>query len=169
MIFIHSLTHSRYPSVQRGIRFATINLTPVLLLLMMSACAPTAGPVPEQESPTREFDTVEGEIDDEIPPGTIPSRKPSECPDLDSQLYQLTQADDPVLMAEQLGFRVKDDKLQVLLILTSEDTTFLHEFGVELGTQSGKQVQAFVPFDQLCELANVDQVLAIRPPAQAIP
>jgi hypothetical protein len=126
--------------IRKGSRLLPISFTSMLFFLLMGSCTTT-----------------------------IPTREPSECPALDSQLYQLTKADNPLLLAEQLGFRTKDGKLHVLLVLTSEETAFLIDFGAELGTQSGNQVQAFVPIDQLCDLANTDSVLAIRPPAQAVP
>ena len=147
-------------------------MTLALIAMLLGACVPPVSPATgQQDFPTAEFDAVEGGSDTEISPETIPLREPRECPALDSLLYQLTQADDPPLLAEQLGFKVKEDKVQVLLILASEDTDtgFLREFEAEMGTQSGSQVQAFVPIDQLCKLANTDSVLAIRPPAQAFP
>ncbi|MFO7743463.1 MAG: hypothetical protein R6X31_14245 [Anaerolineae bacterium] len=114
-----------------------------------------------------EREIVEGDLSRD--PETIPSREPNDCcPALESQLHQLTQTDDPPLVAEQLGFRVKDDKVQVLFVLAGEETGFLLDYGVELGSQSGNQVQGFAPFDQLCELANLDAVLAVRPAAQAV-
>jgi len=90
-------------------------------------------------------------------------RQPSSCPGLDSQLYQLIQTENPISTASQIGMFVKDEKVQVLFVLKSEDTSFLLEYAVDLGTQSGQQVQGYAPFDRLCELANLDAVLAIRP------
>lgn len=79
----------------------------------------------------------------------------------------MTQANDPALVAEHLGLRTKERKVQVLLLLASEETSFLQDFGAEVGTQVGNEVQAFMPIDQLCQLANHDTVLAVRPAAQA--
>ncbi|MFO7742595.1 MAG: hypothetical protein R6X31_09815 [Anaerolineae bacterium] len=150
--------------IRGGIGSLCVSLTTALLLLLMGGCAlPTSLPA------TDESDVPGDEVDDQVSPETIPPRDPRECPALDSQLFDLTQVDDPAQLAEELGFRVRDGKVQVLLVLTSEDTGFLEEYGVELGTQSGCQVQAFVPFDQLCELAKTDPVLAVRPAAQAFP
>jgi hypothetical protein len=136
----------------------TALLTMALLSSLVAACTSTA-----------DFDTLESQPHTEISPETIPEREARECPALDSQLFQLTQADEPLRLAEQLGLRVKDEKVQVLLILVSEETGFLQDYGVELGTQSGNQAQAFVSIDQLCELANNDAVIAIRAPAEAFP
>lgn len=109
------------------------------------------------------------DIDSEIPPEAIPPRAARDCPGLDSQLFQLAQADDPALLAELLGLRTKEGRVQVLLLLASEETSFLQDFGAEVGTQSGSEVQTFVPVDQLCPLANHNAVLAVRPAAQAFP
>jgi len=167
-----SVSYSRqaeHHPVQRAIRLAPINLAAALFLFLLAACVPPPSPITGRAAPTAEFGVVEGKPSSTIFPGTIPPRKPRTCLALDSQLFQFTQTDDPSRTAEQLGFRVKDGKIQVLLVLASEDTDFLQEFGVEVGTQSASQVQAFVPMDQLCALAHTDQVLAIRPIAQAFP
>ena len=146
------------------------------LLALTEACSirSTSPPAaseqaPGQQSvlPTPEFDTLEIEPDAQMSP--LPTREPSHCPDLDSQLFQITQAPDPLDLAEELQFKIRKDKIQVLLILDRNETDFLRDFEVELGTQSGTQVQAFVPIGQLCDLANTDQVLAIRPLAQIAP
>jgi hypothetical protein len=71
--------------------------------------------------------------------------------------------------AKRARLKVKEDKVHVLLVLAREDTRFLQAFGVEIGKQSGMQVQAFVPIDHLCDLAKSPEVLAIRLPAEAIP
>lgn len=133
-------------------------LIAVLFLSLLAACRPSAGTDPAQ-----------GQFATEIQPEMIPSREARECPALDSQLYQLTLADDPLRLADQLGLRIKDEKVQVLVILAGQETGFLQDYGAELGTQSGSQIQVFIPFDQLCELAKDDAVIAIRAPAQAFP
>jgi hypothetical protein len=124
----------------------------------------------EQNAPsTPEFDVVQIEPDAQVSPGDLEAREQSDCPDLDSVLFQITQAPDPLDLAEQLGLTVREDRVQVLLILDCEDAGFLRNFEVEIGTQVGTQVQAFVPVDQLCDLANTSEVLAIRLSAQAVP
>jgi len=164
------------------VRMPSLWVALVTLLVLTSGCnAWPASPSPaaseqtpgqalEQNVPTTpEFETMEIEPDLQAAPGDLQSREQSDCPGLDSLLFQITQAPDPLEMAEQLQLKVKEDKIQVLLILDHEDTGFLQDFGVEVGAQSGTKVQAFVPINQLCDLANTDEVLAIRPPAQAVP
>jgi hypothetical protein len=151
-------------------------ICPLLLLLLgLSACAPAAKATPHGlqastvDNETAEFET--GSVPSTInrSPEAKPSKMKSDCPALDSQLTQLLQSEDPAGQAEQLGYRVKEGKIQVLLTLLAENTDFLAGYGAELGTQSGSQVQAFVPFDQLCELAKHPDVQSIRPTAQFNP
>lgn len=141
----------------------------VLLALAIGCSTPLLPQAPGQQDapPTPEADTED--VSGEISSDDLPSREPSECPDLDSQLFQITQSSNPIEAAERLGLRIKENKIQVLLILEGEDTNFLKDFEAEIGTQAGEKVQAFVPIDRLCELANADEVLAIRLPAQAAP
>jgi hypothetical protein len=148
----------------------------VALLILTGACStqPSSlpGQGPEQDVPsTPEAGTVEIRPDmQQVSPGNLDEpRKQSDCPGLDSLLLQIVQSSDPLDSAEQLHLNVKEDKVQVLLVLDREDVGFLQDFEVEIGTQSGTEVQAFVPISQLCDLANTDEVLAIRVPAQAVP
>ncbi len=103
---------------------------------------------------------------DQIDPDTLPTtEKNTTCPDLDSMLFQLTQSETPLETAEKLGLNLQDEKVQALLMLESENTVLPEQFDLEIGTRSGAQVQAFVPIDQLCDLANTPEVIAIKTPA----
>ena len=75
---------------------------------------------------------------------------------------------DPVPTAEQRGFRLKDGNVFVLLVLADEETQTPEGFDLDVGTRSGDQVQVFVPFTQLCDLANTDEVIAIRQPMEPV-
>jgi hypothetical protein len=144
-------------------------LTCVILLVAFAACAPPANSTPlGLNAATAELKTMEVQIDTKITPQGNKSRESNGCPALDSQLYQLSQMENAPEKAKQLGLRIKDDKVQVLIILDSENSDFLLNYGAEVGTQIGKQVQAYIPFDQLCKLAIESSVLAIRPAAQAV-
>lgn len=148
-------------SFSRRISIAYIFLI-TLLVAGMTACTAAT-------SPTEEFETGDGNVDTEISPEDLPSRQPSDCPALDSQLLQLINAEEALSMAEQLGFPVQENAIQVLIVLAGEETAFLEGFGAEVGTQSGNEVQAYVPIDRLCHLANSDAVSAVRPVAQPMP
>jgi hypothetical protein len=91
-----------------------------------------------------------------------------DCPGLDSSLAQVAASPDPLEQARLSLMTVRDGKIQVVLVLSQEDTGFLQSYDVEIGAQAGTQVQAFVPPGRLCDLAKTDEVLAINPAAQAI-
>jgi hypothetical protein len=153
----------------------------VLSLILTGACStlrpspsPSSGQTPGQTfeqdvPPTLEFDTIELEGIEQMSPGDIQRPNQDDCPNLDSVLFQIEQASDPLELAKQFQLRVKEDRVQVLIVLDQEDASFLQDFDVEMGTQSGVRVQAFVLIGQLCDLANADHVLAVRRPAQAVP
>ncbi|MBN1993720.1 MAG: hypothetical protein JW953_13545 [Anaerolineae bacterium] len=130
-------------------------------------------PTPEisgqRVSPTLVFDTIEIKPEDQLLSDNPAPVEKDNCPGVESMLSQIIHAPDPLSLAEQLQLKMKGNKLQVLLILDREDTSFLEPFAVELGTQVGMQVQAFVPIDQICDLARTDGVVAIRLPVQALP
>ena len=156
--------------LELNLRTIGLWLTAAMLLALASACCarPTESVDPglEQDAPsTLELETVEVGPED-ISPDDLEPRKQSDCPDLDSQLLQIARSPEPLSLAKQMQIEVKGNKVQVLLLLNSEDVGFLKDFEVEIDTQSGARVQAFVPIDQLCDLANTDEVLAIRPLAR---
>lgn len=159
---------------------AIIGLTLAGLVTLATACGPASEPssatAPEQAPgglllqdapPTPALEAVEIKTD-QISPLDLKQLTVQGCPKVESQLGQITQAASPLETARQLGLRVQGDKVQVLLVLNDEDVTFLQDFEVEIGKQSGTQVQAFVPLSRVCELASTDQVLAIRLPDQAV-
>jgi hypothetical protein len=120
---------------------------------------------PQNAPPTPEFSTTQ------VPSGLQAAPEPvaaGDCPGLDSTLAGVVASADPLAQAEQSLLTVKNGKIQVVLVLSQEDTGFLKDYDVEVGTQLGTQVQAFVPPGQLCDLAKTDEVLAINLPAQAV-
>ena len=144
------------------------SLITVFFLVLLSACSPESRIDPGgidygNNQQTEDFEVLDEDFETKIDPENLPSREPNLCPNLDSQLYQLTKSEDPTSLAGQMGLKVRDEKVQVLFVLKNEDTDFLLDYDVELGTQSGNQVQGYVSVDLLCELANEDEVLAIRP------
>jgi hypothetical protein len=107
-------------------------------------------------------------VSGQVIPNKIKGSKSPTCPKLDSQLNQLVASSDPLKMAASLNLRLNEGKVQVRLLLVGDDPSFLKESGVELGSQAGQEIQAFVPIDQLCEISNLEEVLAIRIPAEGI-
>ena len=127
------------------------------------------GQVLEQNvPPTPPLATVVIPPDAQMSPHEVQPHKQRDCPELDSTLAQIVQSPNPLDLAQQLRLTTKDNKIQVLLILDRKDIDFLQDFQVEVGTQFGTRVQAFVPVSQLCNLANTDAVLAVRVPNRAI-
>ena len=131
-----------------------INL--LVLIALLTACSPRDG-ITSTSVVISEDVQIEGE-----------GQKNEVCPQLDSILYELYMMKDPVPTAEQRGFRLKDGKVFVLLVLADEETQIPEGFDLDVGTRSGDQVQVFVPFTQLCDLANTDEVIAIRQPMEPI-
>jgi hypothetical protein len=126
--------------------------------------APDSGQSPgalsEQNMPTLPL-TKTGQVPGQVSLPELERTLQEDCPGVDSQLYQITQAIDPQEQARQFLVEVEDDRILVLLDLADQDTVFLQDYGVQAGAQYGTKVQAYVPIDRLCELASTDRVLAI--------
>ena len=90
--------------------------------------------------------------------------KQADCPGLDSALYEIYQLDDPTERAEQLGFRVIDGKVLVVLTLADALTPIPTGYDLVIGTRIGDQAQVLSPFPVLCDLANTPEVVVIRQP-----
>jgi hypothetical protein len=90
------------------------------------------------------------------------------CPTLDAMLIPVVDAPDPLEVAKALDMQVRGDKIQIVVVLDDSDTAFLKEFDAEIGTRSGDEIQAFVPVDRLCDLANHERILALYPPYQGV-
>jgi hypothetical protein len=152
----------------------------ICLAAVVAACAPlpatpsapAASAVPNIQ-PTVTFAVME--LPKEQPIAVTPAAPAGQptgeaaCAGLDSALSQIVSSSNPVDAAKQMQIPVKNgDKIQVVLTLESPDTAFLTAFGAEIGSQSGNSVQVYVPIGRLCELANTQQVSAIKLPASAV-
>lgn len=118
--------------------------------------------------PTGEIVSGTTDVSSQVFPDEGSGTKSPACPKLDSQLNQVVTSPDPVGMAANLNLRVNEGKLQVIIVLAGDDLEFLKDFGIEAGSQAGQEVQAYMPIDRLCELAEREEVIAIRIPAQAV-
>lgn len=155
--------------------------TSVLLLITLtifalgSACG--AAPAEPEEDvqpsvqdvpPTDELDTAE--LDEEslqAPADFTPSK--DTCPGVDSILVQLMEADEPAQFAAQQQLSMRDNAVQVVIQLATEDTTVLDQFDITVDSRSGSLVQAHVPVTTvLCDLARHAGVVAVRTPDRAI-
>jgi hypothetical protein len=113
------------------------------------------------------MDVITVDLDAGVAQETLRSPLP-ECGKLDGIFLPVLEATDPLEMARALKMKVKGEKIQVMIVLDSADTSFLRDFEAEVDKQSGDQVQAYVPIARLCDLANDERVLAVYPPNQAI-
>lgn len=94
----------------------------------------------------------------------LPPKEQRACPNLDSRLLQIVEADEPLALAQQLGLPLQADLIQVALVLQTDDTAFLESLGVVVSGQSGQEVQAYAPVNLLCELAERTEIAAVRLP-----
>lgn len=95
--------------------------------------------------------------------------KDAECPRLDSALAALRVEEDPSAAATRMNIPVDQGRVLVLITHGEGDIDLLSAYGVEITGQRGDELQAFVPFDQLCALANDPDVLFVAAPAIAVP
>jgi hypothetical protein len=68
-----------------------------------------------------------------------------------------------------MNVAVDQGRVLVLIGYAGADPDQLGKYGVTVTGQSGGDLQAFVPFAQLCALANDPNVLYVMPPAAAVP
>ena len=149
-----------------------MNASRYLPLLALAVALFVAGCGPAQ--PAGAAAAPEGESTADIarahPPAsanvTLPTPDPRrlDCRTLDSVLFNLTLAEDPLATAERLGLPAHEGKVQVVITLAGEDTAFLAAFDAEIGSQSGAEVQAYVPPAELCALGADERVAAVRAP-----
>ena len=159
-------------------RRITPKLSSVAMLLCLTAffgaCVSVPSPadrpnaVQQNAPPTPELSTIQIPADKLGAPAAAAPALQSDCPGLDSALAQVAASPDPLEQARQSLMTVQDGRIQVVLVLSQEDTAFLQDHEVEIGTRSGTQVQAFVLPGRLCDLAKTDEVLTISPAAQAV-
>lgn len=126
-----------------------------------------AGAVEKNVPPTVAFTTTRVAPAINGASGKAVSTPVSDCPGVDSLLRQVLASADPLAQAKQLQLRTKDNLIQVVAVVSQQDTGFLRDYGAEIGSQSGERVQAFMPPNRICELAKSGKVLAIDLPSQA--
>ncbi len=145
----------------------------VFVAVLAGACVavPASPPAPalQDAAHTPEFETQQLPPDAQAAPDLSTRTKPSDCPGLDSALAQIAGSPDPLVEARQRQLTIKNDKIQVVLLLNQADISFLQSYDVEIGAQAEARVQAFVPPGRLCDLAKSGKVLKISLPAQAVP
>ncbi len=128
----------------------------------------TTGAIAQNMPSTTEIIAGTTEVSGQANLNEVSATKSLACPKLDSQLNQLTASADPIAMATSLNLPIREGKVQVRLLLASDDLSFLEKYDVEPGSRAGQEIQAYVPISRLCEVSNLEQVLTIRISAQGV-
>jgi hypothetical protein len=149
----------------------------VLFLIVSTSCVAATEPkgsgldranfgVGQEAPPTGTLEVIQVDLDAiEVAPSIRAADV--RCEKLESPLPQIVESADPADTARSLGLRVRQNRVQVALVLNGPSTDFLEQAGIDVAPISGAEMQAFVPIPQLCELAADQRVLAIRPVSQA--
>lgn len=95
-----------------------------------------------------------------------PHPRPSDCPQLEFRLYELSVAEDHVDFAQTTGLFYDGGATRVVIQLATPetDTSFLGDYGAQIETQTESLVQALVPVGKLCDLSNDPRVRFVREP-----
>lgn len=174
-VFTKGPWYASAPSV-----FGCTPLPLIFLLLFIAGCQAGISPVPTKnnEMPASDGRTLGTNPHmtaipaDTIPADslivTIPAVKqdplPGPCARLDDPLRQLSEADDPQLFAQQHGLWLTVNGVGVKVQLTSPETFLdLTAYQIALRNQRAAIVEAFVPVQQLCNLAMDEAILRISP------
>lgn len=92
-----------------------------------------------------------------------------ECPNLESILCQLTQANDTKSFAEQHDLYLQDNMTRVIIELTNKSASIPTHYNVTVETRHENLVQALAPIDELLPLSRENNVTFIRTPRTPIP
>lgn len=154
-------------------------LLALLISIASTGCATIAQPqesgqgqaepgLHQDAPPTRTLEVIDVDLNavQPLPKSLLES---DTCPKLEGPLNQIVASADPAQTAQALGMPVRDNQVQVTLVLDGTSTAFLEQAGIQIGKQVGQEVQAYVPISRLCELAAHQSILVIRPVSQAEP
>jgi hypothetical protein len=133
-----------------------------------SPTAPAGQAFSQDIPPTDEMISGTTKVIGQASPDEGNKTKSTACPKLDSQLNQVLASTDPLSTAKQMKMNVNENKVQVVIVLSSQNIDFLQDYEVAVGVQSGSELQAFVALNQICEISSRDEVLAIRLPAAGV-
>ncbi|NOK58988.1 MAG: hypothetical protein GFH25_541218n19 [Chloroflexi bacterium AL-N10] len=161
----------KYVFISQNIVFSFL----LSLSLLIVACGASAASVPVgdraalavEETPVASIG--QAPIDPDIAKSAQEAKQQAQaCPNVETALLQLIEATKTNTPTQLPQLTIQEDRVQVVLVLESEDTSFLENYEVEVGTQSGNEVQAFVTITHICDLANDQQIQAIRVPATVL-
>ena len=86
---------------------------------------------------------------------------------LDTKIYNLKEAINPVEYAQKVGLELKNNRVKVLVDLSSIPPSArdkILSLGGQIEAESQKQVQLNIPVDQLEELIKIPSLKQVRPP-----
>jgi hypothetical protein len=104
-----------------------------------------------------------GDIADNPPP------RRQACPNLDSQLSQFTQSDDPAAFAASAGLTYESGTVRVIVELVGDASPDPTIYQLSVEGQYANLLQVRVPPDQLCALASDPTVARVRAPFSHAP
>ena len=90
-------------------------------------------------------------------------------PKLESALYQLAQSQSPNEFANTHGIHLKDGTVRVIIELKNETDQISSEFNVTTISWDENFVRAFIPINELIDLADEPYVIFIRTPLKSYP
>lgn len=153
---------------------------PILLIIFILGCQSLPEPiVPDKAdaafpggnaleiAPDKTPLTIESAPDNSINV-TISSTKPDRyddgCTQLDNLLYQLYKAGDRQSFADQHTLLLTPEGVGVEIQLISADVLLdLSTYQIKVRNQRATLIEAFLPVDQLCRLAENEEVIRISP------
>ena len=92
-------------------------------------------------------------------------RDRSGCPQLGSQLAQLAAADDPQAFSAQTGLSYMPTQgARALIELRADESDLAAAYHLTVESRYAEWIQAWVPLDQLCPLANDPRVRSVDAP-----
>lgn len=95
--------------------------------------------------------------------------KPTDCPQLESRLYELMVAADPARAAADLGLTYEDGRVRVIVELADAATPIPQHPDLVVEGRFSNLVQGRVPPATLCALSRLPDVRFVRAPAVAVP
>ena len=157
-----------------------VSLSLLLLLLFITSCQAEVPAAPPENATRSATDSqlLDARPDmTPIPAGTVPAdaliatipavkpdRSSDPCGLLDDPLRQLYEADDPELFAQERGLWLTADGIGVEIRLASPETSLdLSRYYIAPRNQRGAIMEAFIPVEQLCNLAENEEVIRIAP------
>lgn len=95
--------------------------------------------------------------------------KPTDCPRLESRLYQLMTAADPARAAADLGLFYEDGRVRVIVELADPTAADPQHPDLVIEGRFRDLVQARVPPAALCAISHLPGIQFVRGPAASFP